>query len=234
MITCLLNLSFLNAQTTFDWDTNSTDNGDNITETIDGITATFTGPTTNTTIEDVGGFGGSSGNIILISSSSSTANEVTFSFSEPVDVTSILALEGTAANIDYTFTATGGTNSSITESLTGGVASVTLNWTEVTSFTVTSTGAWYGFDDLIINDNTLSTNDFTTLKRIKIFPNPSSDFIKINGLNTVENYEIYNTIGQKVRIGTVVENEKIDIQNLTNGIYFLKLEKTNSIKFIKE
>jgi len=233
MIPYLLNLSFLNAQTTFDWDTNSTDNGDNITETIDGITATFTGPTTNTTIEDISGFGGSSGNIILISSSTSLANEVTFSFSEPVDVTSILALEADASNIDYTFTPTGGTNSPITQSLTGGFASVTLNWTEVTSFTVTSTGAWYGFDDLIINDNSLSTNDFTS-KRIKVFPNPSSNFIKINGLTTVENYEIYNTIGQKVRTGTVVENEKIDIQNLINGIYFLKLEKTNSIKFIKE
>ena len=233
MITCLLNLSFLNAQTTFDWDTNSTDNGDNITETIDGITATFTGPTTDTTILNAGGFGGSSGNIVTITSTFLIANEITFSFSEPVDVTSILALDGTRSDIDYTFTPTGGTNSPITESLTDGTASVTLNWTEVTSFTVTSTGAGFAFDDLIINDNSLSTNDFT-LKRIKVFPNPSSDFIKINGLTTVENYEIYNTIGQKVRIGTVVENEKIDIHNLTNGIYFLKLEKTNSIKFIKE
>jgi len=232
-IISLLNLSFLNAQTTFDWDTAPTDNGDNITETIGGITATFTGPSTETTLANIGGFGGSSGNIISTSSSQSTSTEVTFSFSESVDVTSILAFEGVSSNIDYTFTPTGGTNSPITESLTDGIASVTLNWTEVTSFTVTSTGAWYGFDDLIINDNTLLTND-CILKRTKVFPNPSSYFIKIDGLTTVENYEIYNTIGQKVRKGIIVKNKIIDIQNLTNGIYFLKFERGNTLKFKKE
>lgn len=232
-IICLLHLSSANAQTTFDWDTNSIDNGDNVTETINGITATFTGPTIATTTLDVNGFGGSSGNIVVIDDISAIANEVTFSFSEPIDVISILALEGNAANIDYTFSPIGGTNSPITESLTGGIAAVTLNWYDVTSFTVTSVGAWYGFDDLIISSNPLSTNDFK-LKTLKIYPNPTSDFIMINGLTTKANYEIYNTIGQKVKRGVVLENEKIDIQNLTNGIYVLKLGDGNRVRFIKE
>ncbi|QRM89432.1 T9SS type A sorting domain-containing protein [Lacinutrix sp. WUR7] len=29
-------------------------------------------------------------------------------------------------------------------------------------------------------------------------------------------------------------NKKIDIQNLTNGIYFLKFENGNTLKFIKQ
>ena len=162
-----------------------------------------------------------------------TANEVTFSFSEPLDVTSIVVLEGNAFNINYAFSPTGETNSPITESLTGGIAAVKLNWYDVTSFTVTSVGAWYGFDDLIISSNPLSTNDFK-LKTLKIYPNPTSDFIMINGLTTEASYEIYNTIGQKVKRGVVLENEKIDIQNLTNGIYVLKLGDGNRVRFIKE
>jgi hypothetical protein len=149
----------INAQTTFGWDTNPTDNGDNVTETINGITTTFTGPTMDTTMLYVNGWGGSSGNIVVISPDGSLKgaemyfSEVTFSFSEPVNVISILALESYQDDIDYIFTPTGGTNSPITASLSGGVASVTLNWTEVTSFTVTFPNEIpeMGFDNLIIN-----------------------------------------------------------------------------------
>lgn len=69
---------------------------------------------------------------------------------------------------------------------------------------------------------------------LSVFPNPSSDFIKVNELTAEANYEIYNTIGQKVKRGVVLENEKIDIQNLTNGIYVLKLGDGNRVRFIKE
>lgn len=83
--------------------------------------------------------------------------------------------------------------------------------------------------------STLGIENINLIKEnITLFPNPSRDSIKINGLTKVENYEIYNAVGQKIREGIVVENEKIDIQKLTNGIYFLKLKKGNTIKFIKE
>jgi hypothetical protein len=226
----------MNAQTTFGWDTNPTDNGDNITETINGITTTFTGPTVETQFANLGGYGNSSMNGVLISSSDLFTDQITFSFSQPVNVISILALEGgfPTNNKDYTFTPTGGTNSPITATLIYGTASVTLNWIGITSFTVSSIiDSWFGFDNLIINNSTLSTNDFT-LRTVKVLPNPSSDFIEITGLIAIETYEIYNTLGQEVKKGIVLENKIIDIQSLTNGIYFLKLENKKTIKFIKE
>jgi hypothetical protein len=226
-ISTFLLFNTLYSQTSFEYET-ATDNGNNLTETINGITVTTS--YTDVEIVNAGSLFGSTANI----AASNTANTLaTFTFSEPVDVTSIFAIEGNLSNIDYTFTPTGGANSPITESLTDGNASVTLNWTEVTSFTVTSTSAAYGFDDLIINSITLSTNDFS-LKTIKVFPNPSSNFIEITELTARENYEIYNTLGQEIKKGIVPENKKIDIQNLTNGIYFLKFEKGNTLKFIKE
>lgn len=233
-LTFFLFLGILNleAQTIFDWDTAPIDNGDNVTETINGITTTFTGSSTAGFIE-TDGFGGSSGNVVINSEDGSElTTNVTFYFSESVVVTSILALEAFEANIDFTFTPVGGSNATILATLVEGIAQVNLNWTDITSFTVSSSGSTFAFDNLVITSSILATNDFA-LKTTKVFPNPSIDFIEITGLTTIENYKIYNTIGQEVKRGIVVENEKINIRNLTNGIYFLKLEDGNSIKIIK-
>ncbi|WP_335977678.1 T9SS type A sorting domain-containing protein [Gaetbulibacter jejuensis] len=71
-------------------------------------------------------------------------------------------------------------------------------------------------------------------KNITIFPNPSSDFIQISGLTKTEKYILYNILGTKIRNGVISDNEKMDIQNLTKGLYFLKFENEHTIKFIKE
>jgi Secretion system C-terminal sorting domain len=68
---------------------------------------------------------------------------------------------------------------------------------------------------------------------ITIYPNPSSDFITISGLNKKENYRIYNVLGAEMNYGTVSENQKINIQNLSNGIYILKFNRGSTLKFIK-
>uniref|UniRef100_UPI00404AD625 T9SS type A sorting domain-containing protein n=1 Tax=Flavobacterium sp. TaxID=239 RepID=UPI00404AD625 len=47
-------------------------------------------------------------------------------------------------------------------------------------------------------------------------------------------FSIYNTHGIKVKTGTIQENNKINIQTISNGIYFLIFENGNSIKFIKK
>ena len=81
--------------------------------------------------------------------------------------------------------------------------------------------------------NTLSTLDFELID-ISLYPNPASNFITISGLQTEENYTIYNTLGQEVKNGSVTNNAKIDIQNLNTGLYFLKFENDTTIKFLKE
>jgi len=217
------------SQTSFEWET-ATDNGDNLTETIDGITTTTS--YIDVEIIDAGGFNGSTANI---AASFTETTLVTFTFSEPVIVNSILALEGTSSNIDYTFTPSGGNNSIVTASLISGSSSVMLNWSDVTSFTVTtSTSAVFGFDNLTINDtSTLSILDFNS-ENMKTFPNPSSDFIQIPGLTKKTNYIIYNINGLEIRKGNISKYQKVDIKNLANGLYLLKLEDRSAVKFIKE
>jgi hypothetical protein len=79
--------------------------------------------------------------------------------------------------------------------------------------------------------STLGVDDFIrTGTAVKLFPNPSIDYIQILGLTKTEGY---NILGAEVNNGNITNNEKIDIRNLTNGLYFLELKSRNSIKFMK-
>ena len=81
----------------------------------------------------------------------------------------------------------------------------------------------------------LSTSDILNLRnKISVYPNPSKYFIKIVGLNKNENYIIYNSLGVEITNGSVFNNQKININNLSNGLYVLKFENRNVIKFIKD
>lgn len=91
----------------------------------------------------------------------------------------------------------------------------------------------YNYDNQI-KPNTLSSQNFEVENKISIYPNPSSDFISINGLQKNENIKIYSVLGQIVKTINVVQNQKIDIKNLKDGIYFLKFNNGNTIKFMKK
>jgi len=84
-------------------------------------------------------------------------------------------------------------------------------------------------------NSALSIDNFgATINRIMLYPNPSKEFIQLSGLTKSENYKIYNIIGSGIADGKVTNNEKIEIKNLTDGIYFLKFDDGNTLKFIKE
>ncbi|TRX42344.1 T9SS type A sorting domain-containing protein [Flavobacterium restrictum] len=59
------------------------------------------------------------------------------------------------------------------------------------------------------------------------YPNPVKDDLSINNLETLfTNYELINTAGQvikKANTATIAQNNKIDIRQLSDGIYYLKL-----------
>jgi len=108
-----------------------------------------------------------------------------------------------------------------------------------------SSTTWHNNEDLGFNvsyiirpnfqDSTLSLQENQINNSlITIYPNPSSDFITISGLNKKENYRIYNVLGAEMNYGTVSENQKINIQNLSTGIYILKFNRGSTLKFIKK
>jgi hypothetical protein len=75
------------------------------------------------------------------------------------------------------------------------------------------------------------------IEDLNIFPNPTFNVIYVPNKN-YDSYVIFNSIGQQVIQNKFVNStlETIDVSNLNNGIYFLKVlsnEKHFSIKFIK-
>jgi len=79
--------------------------------------------------------------------------------------------------------------------------------------------------------NVISTSDL----EIKIFPNPTSDFITINSLDKGNlSYSIFSTIGKMVMKGNInTSNPKINISNLEPQLYILMIGGS-SYKIIKK
>jgi len=97
-----------------------------------------------------------------------------------------------------------------------------------------SGGAGGGFAYERSTDPSLSTNQFVLNKKFKLYPNPTNEFIQISGLLSKENYRIYDILGKEVKKGAIVNQQQIDIRDFTNGLYFIKLDNGNTIKFMKE
>ena len=91
-----------------------------------------------------------------------------------------------------------------------------------------------GFSYERSTDQNLSTNEFELNKKIKLFPNPSCEFLQISNLKSIESYSIYNVLGAEIKNGFISNNEQIDIRNLTNELYLLKFLDGTTIKFLKE
>ena len=87
-----------------------------------------------------------------------------------------------------------------------------------------------------INDsvNTSILNNEILKEEYLIFPNPSTDFITVKSLNPVIAYEIINLSGKTIKTG--ISDVEIEIKNLDNGIYFIRINSENNyqvLKFIK-
>ena len=82
--------------------------------------------------------------------------------------------------------------------------------------------------------NTLSTESSFFNKTIILHPNPSSNFIQITNLNSKKSYKIFDILGVEIKKGIISNNDQIDIRNFTNGLYLLKFDNGNIIKFLKE
>lgn len=76
-------------------------------------------------------------------------------------------------------------------------------------------------------DPALSTNDYTTLKNFKIYPNPTNGIITIETTNAIEKIELYTLLGRKL---SESNNTQIDLSNLANGIYLLTINTQDGKK----
>ena len=75
---------------------------------------------------------------------------------------------------------------------------------------------------------TLNTNEFEMLD-LKMYPNPSENFISFN--NSLERVEIFDITGKVLLVfRNIVENQNLDITNLSSGYYLVKIFNNNIIE----
>lgn len=71
---------------------------------------------------------------------------------------------------------------------------------------------------------------------IKVFPNPASDKVTIQG-STLENYDtiiLHDSFGRKIPLKTPILNNSLDVSSLKNGVYFIVFKKDKEIKVVKK
>lgn len=107
-------------------------------------------------------------------------------------------------------------------------------------YSMTRTGITTFSPFAVFDENTtLSVDEVAATTNISLYPNPATDVINISvqGNNSGMNAEIYNVSGQMVHRAVVQNNSSINISNLPDGMYYIKLkgETANGMqKFIKQ
>jgi Endonuclease I/Secretion system C-terminal sorting domain len=74
--------------------------------------------------------------------------------------------------------------------------------------------------------NSLSVLNSDIELQVKMYPNPATNFVTIDGLTNESNVEIFNSIGEKVYVNKLYANEKLNF-NLSSGIYLVKIISEN-------
>jgi len=96
-----------------------------------------------------------------------------------------------------------------------------------------------GFDNFSVKEIISSTKDFTSLQKIAVYPNPASNILIVDiedkTTSRSNDYHIYNALGLKVIKGNLdTHRNAINIDYLIPGVYVMKINGFQTVKFIKE
>lgn len=110
---------------------------------------------------------------------------------------------------------------------------------ETPTGTLIATGGQFGASESkAFRINSLGTNDFSLLNEVTVYPNPAKEVLNIvvpDGLNLPDSYVVYNNLGQTVLQKNAIHANDLAINTggLSNGVYFIKINKEGSVKTIK-
>ncbi|MBQ2076754.1 MAG: T9SS type A sorting domain-containing protein, partial [Bacteroidales bacterium] len=69
---------------------------------------------------------------------------------------------------------------------------------------------------------------------MSIFPNPTSGMLNVTSNEEIDSIEIFNSVGTTVVSSNVAGNSSaIDMSNLPNGMYFVRVSTANGIETVK-
>ncbi|MEM7086233.1 MAG: proprotein convertase P-domain-containing protein, partial [Bacteroidota bacterium] len=86
-----------------------------------------------------------------------------------------------------------------------------------------------GITDIVIDGNNLGTND-NAIEGFTYYPNPATDVLNLNSIDTIDNVAIYNLLGQQVLNDDVAATSgTLDVSNLAVGAYIMKVSVNGEI-----
>jgi sugar lactone lactonase YvrE len=86
-------------------------------------------------------------------------------------------------------------------------------------------------DYIFTISNTLSMDNVILNSKLKVYPNPTSDFINIETTKEIKNIAVYNMIGQKIMQANF---KQLNVSNLANGAYILEVTSNQeTIEYFK-
>jgi len=86
-----------------------------------------------------------------------------------------------------------------------------------------------------VQDNVLSTDQFSVNKGIAIYPNPTNNVLNVKSESVINSVSIWNVQGQKIIEAN--HSNAIDVSTLNAGMYLAKIQTENGMKvstFIKK
>lgn len=105
--------------------------------------------------------------------------------------------------------------------ISGGAAIVELTATDISN-TENRVSGVYSF-------NQTTTSTFSQRKpEIKIFPNPTTNYISVNDADIVESIIVYNIIGRPVKFFSANTGNQYNVTDLPTGMYLVRLVGENN------
>ena len=104
-----------------------------------------------------------------------------------------------------------------------------------TGFGGKSKGGLYKIKSINFYSDVLSVEDLNLVGKIQIYPNPADSYFVVENAVINDNLEIFNVGGKLIKTHSIHSvNEKIDIEEFNTGIYFVRVNNREALRFIKK
>lgn len=87
--------------------------------------------------------------------------------------------------------------------------------------------------DQVVYANALLSTETNLLSTIRLVPNPTASFVRLEGLDDVifKNGTVFSSLGKKLMTST---NKKIDLTSYPSGLYFVLIETNDDTRVFKK
>lgn len=86
---------------------------------------------------------------------------------------------------------------------------------------------------IALNPTSVVDVDNGSNTRIDVYPNPTTDFVKIGGVGEGVRFKLFDILGAEIQEGVLDSNKSIDMSKMTAGTYFLKVENHAGLSVVK-